>query len=732
MNPLLPVQNVILLIGALAVAAGLLAWHSAAVCRRPVRLGLTVLRVAGVAFLALPFLNPGRWIVPPRESDSEWAVLVDRSESMATPDAEGAPRLAAAQILARAAGEMARNRGKKLSAYTFDGAVVRPLDPGESPTSGPSTDIAGAVGALIARYSAGSPSLEGVLVLSDGRQVAATPLETAVLPARSTEVPAFAVALGAAVVTPDLALRTGRRQYTVFQGQELKVNALVSAAHSSQRSVELKLVEASGNVIQTQTVRLADGEEAAAIFPLKDLPNGYHEYWVEAAAMENEKDRTNNRARFGVQVLEETIRVLLVEGNPYWDTKFIAQLLQREQNYAFELVYRLSAERFFSLATAQGAKDLSPAQRAAFPSAADELARYDLIVLGRSVEGFLDEAKAGLLADWVKNGGALVLARGKPVTTDLPALDPLYPMTWDAPVNSEFRWRPTATGEEAGLFGADLPGRNASVWSRLPPLQEAQTGSELRPFAQVLAEGVSLQGARESRFPLIASRRFGEGQVVTVSCDDLWRWDFFPSIPEASELYRDFWLQLFNWVVSYSDFLPGRNFALKVSHQAIEVGKPVRVRVIRRPGTEESALPKLVVSRDGREVFTLEPSVSPANPDQWDSVFPFEEAGLYTIQLQAGESADPLHATLAVIAPPGEMSELSADPEFLRMLTEKTGGRLVTSGQLSSIFDEKKAPTRETGGAAEWKSSWDTWMWLLPMLGFFAAEWLLRRRNGLI
>lgn len=732
MNPLLPFQNVVLLIGAFAAVAGFLAWHSSGVCSRPVRLGITALRIAGIALLAIPFLNPGSWIVPPKESDSEWAVLVDQSASMATPDAEGAPRLATARILSRAATDLAANRGKKISTYTFDGAVVRPASPGEAQPTAEPTDISGAVGALIARYSAGSPSLDGVLILSDGRQVAATPLETAVLPARSTESPVFAIALGGKVVNPDLAVRTGRRQYTVFKGQELKINALATATHSANRTAELKLVEASGNVVQKQTVRLTDGQDASAIFALKDLPNGYHEYWVEADPMENEKDRTNNRARFGVQVLDETIRVLLVEGNPYWDTKFIAQLLQREHNYAFELVYRLSAERFFSLATADGGKDLAMAQRAAFPSEADELAKYDLIVLGRSVEGFLDESKARLLADWVKNGGALVLARGKPVTTDIPALEPLYPMTWDAPIKSEFHWRPTATGEEAGLFGADLPGRNAPIWNKLPPLQEAQSGSELKPFAQILVEGVSLQGTRESRFPLIASRRFGEGQVVTVNCDDLWRWDFFPSFPEASELYRDFWLQLFNWVVSYSDFLPGRNFALKVSHQAIEVGKPVRVRVMRRPGTEDKSAPKLIASRDGREVFTLEPSVNPTNPDQWDSVFPFEEAGLYTIQLQTAETAEPLHATIAAVAPPGEMSELSADPEFLRTLAEKTGGRLLTAAQIATIFDEKKAPAREASGAAEWKSSWDTWVWLLPMLGFFAAEWLLRRRNGLI
>jgi len=731
MNPLLPIQNVFLIVGALAGLGAFLAWRSTAVCSRRVRLGITTLRTAGLALLVIPFLNPGYLVVPPKESDTEWAVLVDTSSSMATKDADNGSRLDTALALARSVGEPAKVRDKKIALYSFDGATVRPAQEKETPGDSP-TDIAGATAALISRYSSGSPALEGVLVLSDGRQVAATHQDAAVLPSRSTQAPIFAVALGGPVVNPDLAVRTGRRLYTVFKGQELNVNALASASNTEPRTADLHLDDAAGKELQKQTVRLPKGEEATSIFSLKDLPAGYHEYRIETDPMENEKNLTNNRARFGVQVLDETIRVLLVEGNPYWDTKFIAQLLQRERNYAFELVYRLSAERFFSLATTDRSVDLAMAQRSAFPDNPEELSRYDLIVLGRSVEGFLDDAKARLLVDWVKNGGALVMARGKPVTTDIAALDPLYPMNWDAPVNTEFRWRPTSVGEEAGLFGADLPGRDGGIWQKMPLLQEARSGSDLKPFSQVLLEGVAMQGQRESRFPLIVSRRVGEGQVVTINCDDLWRWDFFPSFPEASQLYRDFWLQLFNWVVSYSDFLPGRDYALKVSHQSIEVGKPVRVRVMRRPASQDKSEPKLVITRDGREVMSITPSVNPANPDQWDAVFPFPEAGLYAVKLQTGEANDPLHTTVAALAPPGESSELSADPAYLRELAEQTGGKLLASNQLEKLFEERKIAPREADGTAEWKSTWDTWTWLLPMLGCFAAEWLLRRRNGLI
>jgi hypothetical protein len=731
MNPLLPVQNVILIVGALAAVGAFLAWRSTAVCGRGVRWGVVALRTAGIAALIVPFLNPGHWVIPPKESDMEWAVLIDASASMSTPDAAGAPRLDAALATSQSVASSAKASGKKIALYTFDGAAVRPLSEKLAPGAA-ATDIAGATATLISRYSAGSPSLAGILILSDGRQVAATPPETAVLPARSTQVPISAVAFGGAVVNPDLAVRTGRRLYTVFKGQELNVNALATLAHAAPHTADLRLVDAAGKELQNQKVRLSQGEEATVIFPLKDLPTGYHEFRVEADPIGDEKLQTNNRARFGIQVLDETIRVLLVEGNPYWDTKFIAQLLQRERNYAFELVYRLSSERFFSLATTKDGADLAMAQRPAFPGNADEVSRYDLIILGRSVEGFLDDAKARLLSDWVKNGGALVLARGKPVTTNIAALEALYPMSWDTPVQSEFRWRPTTAGEEAGLFGADLPGRDAAIWQKMPLLQEARTGSDLKPFSQVLLEGIALQGQRESRFPIIVSRRFGEGQVVTVNCDDVWRWDFFPSFPEASLLYRDFWLQLFNWVVSYSDFLPGRDYALKVSHQTVDAGKPVRVRVMRRPGSEDKSEPKLVIVREGNEVTEVTPLVNPANPDQWDAGFPFAEVGLYSLRLQTAESTEPLHATVSVLAPPGEESELSADPAYLRSLAEQTGGKFLAADEWEKFFEEKNTPSPESTGTAEWRSTWDTWTWLIPMLGFFTAEWLIRRRNGLI
>lgn len=744
MNPLLPAQNIILLLGGLLLAATFLAWKSAGGCRSTVRTAICGARAGAILLLAVPLLNPGRWWTPPRDGDSEFAVLLDTSGSMATADCEGIPRLDAAIRLAREALGHAATRGRRASLYTFHGETLAPVDPDAlaSLAAGGSTDIPSALHSLLMRYSAGSPSLDGVLLLSDGRQIAPTPAERAIIACRAAQVPVFPVVLGGPVTFPDVALRPGRRQYTHFKDQELTVNAFLTAANVARRSVEIRLTDKDGAALQGRRVLIEGDGETTVAFPLRELATGFHEFWVEADPVEGEKNVANNRQRFGVQVLDETIRVLLVEGNPYWDTKFIAQLLERERSYNFDLVYRLSGDRFFSLTADEdsGSSGLSMAPRTAFPSTAEELARYDLMVFGRSIEAFLTPATTALLVEWVRHGGALVLARGRPVTTEIAALEPLFPLAWDIPWMAEFHWKPTAAGEDAGLFGAELPGQASPLWGRLPPLREAHYSSTLKPFTMVLVEGVSSLGEHASRFPVVVSRRFGEGLVVAVNCDDLWRWDFFPQMSESADIYRNFWLQLLNWTASYSDFLPGQNFALKISHQNVAAGTPLRARVLRRQGTEPGARPFLRVSRDGRTVLETEPTSDDGLPDVWDAVFSLDEPGLHHVSVHIGHegddlaapSASPLVGTVMVAAPPGEEDELSADPDYLRALAGKTRGELLDAGTLANAFAAAGAEPRPSEGAARWHSSWDTWQWLLPMLGLFGVEWFLRRRNGLI
>jgi hypothetical protein len=116
-------------------------------------------------------------------------------------------------------------------------------------------------------------------------------------------------------------------------------------------------------------------------------------------------------------------------------------------------------------------------------------------------------------------------------------------------------------------------------------------------------------------------------------------------------------------------------------------------------------------------------------------VFALDEPGAYRIEasLPRGDGQETAYAALEVRAPPGELMELSADPDFLKGLAEESGGRLVAEGDLAEVA-RLMAPREVAAdtGATSWQSRWDRAWLLLLTSGLLATEWFLRRRNGLL
>ena len=59
----------------------------------------------------------------------------------------------------------------------------------------------------------------------------------------------------------------------------------------------------------------------------QDMP-GQYEYKLSLKAMEGEVELANNVHSTFVRVQPRRMRVLLLDGAPFWDTKFIAQSLR--------------------------------------------------------------------------------------------------------------------------------------------------------------------------------------------------------------------------------------------------------------------------------------------------------------------------------------------------------------------------------------------------------------------
>ncbi len=84
-------------------------------------------------------------------------------------------------------------------------------------------------------------------------------------------------------------------------------------------------------------------------------------------------------------------------------------------------------------------------------------------------------------------------------------------------------------------------------------------------------------------------------------------------------------------------------------------------------------------------------------------------------------------------APPEETDDLSPDPAFLTELAQSTGGQSLDPTTFPAFLKShliKNPPvTRDTG--AIWKPSWNSAPIALLISALLAAEWFLRRRQGL-
>jgi hypothetical protein len=736
-NPLLPMEQLVVLLAAVLVGGTYLAWRASARLSRRARWAALSGRILALVALAALALNVGEWRKPGADIKPRWCVLLDRSASMATADLDGQSRWAVAcrwvADLEKAAGE---RRDLDILAFSdsIDGTRQTVKSLASVVPDGRATDAGRAVEAVT---GAGGEKPTGIILLTDGRQTVqeADPL-TAGMRARAQDAPIIAVPLGRVREVRDIAIRAARRLVIGFVGQPVKIQGEVSARWPGEVNVAVRLLDGTGRAVSTNEVRVPAGGRGTVLFTVTPDRTGYTSYSLQVTPWEGESDVRNNESAFEVNALDRKIRVLLVEGVPYWDSKFLGQHLRKQPNMEVTAVYRTAPERFFRT----DASGIPQAEsKSIFPETAAELGAYDIVVFGKGAEYFLTPDRISALKAFVADqGGSVVFARGRPYADQGGGLEDLEPVEWGGASSVDCRMMPRGEGEDIGLFASLLPGRDDAVWSRLPLIRCSQTSVGLKSFAQVLAEGQRTGPGASQSVPLLVSRRFGKGMTVVMNVDGLWQWSFFSSAREAAGMYQDLWTQLLLWVGTYSEFLPGHDYALHLGVSTAQPGVPVRAQVRRRgtAGADREA-PKLRVTR-GTAMVQETTLAAGERADSWEAVLTLTDPGLYRVSLvtqASGAKEAELGTLLQIQAPPGEMDEVNPDPEFLARLSAASGGSVVaTPAGLSDALElRERARSRQAdqGSNVVWEPLWDRGWFLVVILAGLAIEWIIRRRNGL-
>ncbi len=685
---------------------------------------LLALRAIIVALLIFVIANPQAILPRERTQKPKLAILVDTSASMATRDAGNDSRYAVAlKALEEPATLATLNREFVLDVRRFD-REAHPADLAQLRSNAPAGDASNLGKAVMAVASelGETKAQAGILVVSDGRATAPDTLEAGQL-ALARAVPLWTWTLGGEVPRHDVWVETAASEALAFSGAEVELAATLHQAGYPNRSFRVEILRGD-QLLESQEVLPGTNGAARVALKVKAPEAGEQRYVFRVPPQPEEADTANNERAVFLRSVGNKIRVLVAEGQPHWDTKFLVQSLERDLNVDLTAVYRLNATRHVAVVSTLGNE--ARVETDLFPRAQEAMNSFDVIVLGRGADGFFDAQTEALLGEFVsRRGGSLVFARGKPYGGRFQPLAKLEPVAWGSGVTPAVKMRPTEAGRDNPIFDLGSAGTLDELLERLPALDQVSATLGEKPLAVVLAAAAGQEGP-----VLVAYQRYGRGKAMSLNASGLWRWAFRESGQEESEIaYKRFWISLLQWLLSGSEFLPGADVALTSARRYYSSEQPMQFLISTRNLERGIYKPRLEISGPQGKVDI--------EPRQRGETFVAEAGpftpGTYKVTLRnnVGKPAE-LVQDLEVVTASIEQKELSADPETMRKLAQISGGAVVSGEDVARMPEVVRRWEAARQIAHRQRPVWDRGGLLAALLVLLGAEWWLRRKEGLL
>ncbi len=593
----------------------------------------------------------------------------------------------------------------------------------EPPNPGAKTSPLGAAVREVLEEAAGR-TVSGIVLVSDGQNTGSTSLSQAALAAGRAGTPVFAGPAGSAARLRDISIVDVFTSGLVSQGDTASVSATIESQGFDGRPVKVELVEGEQPLDSKDlTLRSAEQQQIELSFEAKQP--GAHYLTVRIAPLPEETVRENNSDVAFLRVSDEKIRVLYAEGAPRWDFRFLKNGMRRDHGLDPSLVLETEIKN-------RGADE------ARVPGTAEEWASYHSVILGDCSPDLLGSASLDALAEAVRERGlGLVVLAGPnqmPHAYENSALVDLLPVRvrrgvagYDAAVYNPFRMEITPEGavhDATRLY--DEPGRNAAVWSRMPPYYWCAGVIRPAPGATVLASNPSIAD-RFGKLPLIAYHYAGKGKVLFVGTDSTWLW----RQNVGDRFFYKFWGQTVRFVARRDD-KAGKKSWIELRPLRAQPGEQATVELMAfaADGSPRSD-PQLTVSLarpDGADTVTLD--ADPATRGRYTGRFVPKSEGTYHVQFEPGGGQEPVEAEIRVSLAPEELRRPNVDRPALELLAGSTGGQLVELADLAKIPEKLQGEPKRVQVHRE-ESIWDNWFTLALLVMVYSLDVGLRRLVGL-
>jgi hypothetical protein len=576
--------------------------------------------------------------------------------------------------------------------------------------------------------------------LTDGINTDGPPLADATDYARRRGVPLFSIGLGSQQPLRDLRLSDLLVDDVVFVDDVVSFECKLTASGFQGQKVILSLREKNKPAVlaKTEVTVEADGQPQQVRVPYRPTQVGRFEFVVEAQPQQGGLKTENNRQQRTIQVRKEKIRVLLVQAYPSFEFRYLRNMLQRDETIALHTVLQE--------ADLEHAEQDASALRV-FPLRRDELFAYDVVIFGDVNPALLNATALQNLADFVDQpvkGGALVLIAGPSFMPAAYRQTPLGRLLPFAVENARYPDPAHVLGEgfvvqptDLGLASpamqlGDTPAETQEIWRNLAPLYWLVELSNLKPGVRVLAEHPTRLAADGRHLPVFCFQYVGAGKVLFHATDETWRWRY--RLGDA--YFARYWVQTIRYLCRAKLTDAGRAAMLTTERREYAEGEPVRLRARfadeRLAPADDNGV-TVVVERSGRQTERLQLHRAAAGRGVFEGVLTRPAPGDYHawIAVSAPKGETPA-ADFTVSPPAGEFAEIRMDAAELRRAAEQTGGRFYTFQTADRLLGDLPPGRQVPIESLPPLPLWNTWPMLALFLGLLIAEWILRKRRGML
>src|SRR5262245_44709336 len=626
--------------------------------------------------------------------------------------------------------------------------------------SGESSQLGAGVSSILKTFRGGS--LNGIVLFTDGVTTGGEDLPSSARAAARAGVPLYLVGVGDAADPPDLILSDLRAEEVVHVNDRLVIEVrAASQGPGMPDSIPVMLSEIKDGKrveIARETVRLdPSGKPVRVRFVHQPKEAGEKTFVIETPVRADESEPGNNRLEHRVYVAEaKQLKVLLVEGYPRYDFRYVNALLERESE---EVRGNKSIDLSSYLVSAHPdhpRQDRTSINR--FPTP-EELRKFDVVILGDVDPRQLPRGEGVLesLAKYVKeHGGGLLMLAGAQANPhsyrDTPLAD-VMPVVCDGPapepgreaIKEAFRPKLTPAGQSHPVFRFSTEeAENAEIWNKLQPLYWYAKGYRRKLSAEVLAihpdraaDPQPGAGARDENHPLVLQQFVGAGRVLFIGFDDTWRW----RLREDEVRFNQFWIQAIRSLArgrvgrvevrtdrkTYRRDEPMR-VSVRFPDDAPPPEGPVQVAVDRTPPKQPGGPP---VEADSQTVQLARKEGTRAT---FETLLTRTPEGDYALTLASPPTTGTRpRAEARVLPPPGELDRIQLNEADLQRAARESRGVYYPFDRADRLPDElPSVPRVALDQPGDPLSLWNHPALFALVLGLLTAEWVMRKKWRLL